>query len=220
MYRLINARPSPYGRKVAIALHEKGLPFENVFDLPWGEAVETRRHSPLEQLPILLPPSGEPVFDSGFILDWLEWTHPDPALLPVDLEARVAARRLQVLGERLMEIAQGLIFESFRAEPATATVERLGRKIPSGLTAVERRVCGEPLPCGEEAIHLGHIALGSTLLCWEFVVAEGMSPPLDELIWQDRYPALSALVERLEDRPSFAATRPGSMKVDIAAEMN
>ena len=43
MYRLINARPSPYGRKVAIAMHEKGLPFETLFDLPWADAVETRQ---------------------------------------------------------------------------------------------------------------------------------------------------------------------------------
>ena len=47
MYTLINAGPSPYGRKVSVALYEKGLPFRTIFDLPWAEAVETRQHSPL-----------------------------------------------------------------------------------------------------------------------------------------------------------------------------
>jgi len=32
MYKLVNAGPSPYGRKVAVALHEKGLPFETIYD--------------------------------------------------------------------------------------------------------------------------------------------------------------------------------------------
>lgn len=41
MYKLVNAGPSPYGRKVAVALHEKGLPFETIYDLPWTEATET-----------------------------------------------------------------------------------------------------------------------------------------------------------------------------------
>jgi glutathione S-transferase len=102
MYKLVNAGQSPYGRKVAVALHEKGLPFETVYDLPWAEATETRRHSPLEQLPILLRDNGEAIYDSSFILDWLEWFHPETALLPGPLEDRVQARRLQVLGERLM----------------------------------------------------------------------------------------------------------------------
>ena len=61
MYQLINAGPSPYGRKVAVALHEKGIAFETVLDLPWAEAHATRVHSPLEQLPILLPDDGEAV---------------------------------------------------------------------------------------------------------------------------------------------------------------
>ena len=39
--RLINAPPSPFGRKVAIALHEKELPFETQWDEPWGEATVT-----------------------------------------------------------------------------------------------------------------------------------------------------------------------------------
>ena len=217
MYRLINAGPSPYGRKVAVALHEKGIAFETVLDLPWAEAHATRVHSPLEQLPILLPDDGEAVYDSSFILDWLEWTHPLPALLPKPLPARLIARRQQVLGERLMEIAQSLIFEHHRPDPAQATIERQTRKIGRGLAAAEQLV-GQDSP-GEGPPHLGRIALGTTLLCWEFVVAQGMTRPLDVLVWRSRFPALTALIERLETRPSFLATRPLAMDVDITGEV-
>jgi glutathione S-transferase len=219
MYRLINARPSPYGRKVAVALHEKQLPFEHVFDLPWADAVETRRHSPLEQLPILLVEGEEPIFDSSFILQWLELRHPSPALLPDSTDERIAALRLQTLGERLMEIAQALIFEQFRPQPSEQAIERATRKLYSGVAHAEQLVAATQLPQPDGAIHLGQIALGTTLAVWEFVVAEGMSPPMDALVWRDRQPQLTKLIGVLEERSSFVATRPQSMSVDIQAEV-
>lgn len=220
MYRLINARPSPYGRKVAVALLEKGLPFETMFDLPWADAVETRKHSPLEQLPILLVDGEEPVFDSSFILQWLEIRHPDPPLLPANPDDCIAALRLQTLGERLMELAQALIFEQYRQPPSEQAVERATRKLSGGLGHAEQLVARAILPQPDRPVHLGHIALGTTLAVWEFVVAEGMSPPLDVLVWRGRYPQLTALVASLEQRPSFHATRPQSMAVDIRAEVH
>ena len=35
--QLVNNQPSPYGRKVIIALQEKQLPYETVQDIPWVE---------------------------------------------------------------------------------------------------------------------------------------------------------------------------------------
>ena len=219
MYRLINARPSPYGRKVAVALHEKGVPFETIYDLPWADAVETRQHSPLEQLPILLVPGEEPIYDSSYILQWLEAHHSEPALLPRDRDDQLAALKLQTLGERLMEIAQSVIFETYRPQPSEQVIDRGTRKIVRGLAEVERLIAmGKPSSV-DRSIHLGQIAVVTTLLVWEFVVAEKMSPPIDAFIWRGRYPALTALIAELELRPSFVATRPQSMKVDIAAEV-
>lgn len=218
MYKLINARPSPYGRKVAVALHEKQLPFEMVFDLPWSDAVETQKHSPFEQLPILLVQSEQPVFDSSYILQWLELRHPTPALLPEKIEARLAALRLQMMGERLMEIAQALIFEHHRPEPSGQAIDRATRKIVRGVAEAERSL--REIPEVGEPIDLGHIALATTLIVWEFVVEEGMSPPIDALVWRGHGPLLTEFVEKMEQRPSFIATRPQSMSVDIGAEVS
>lgn len=219
MYQLINARPSPYGRKVAVALHEKGVPFETKYDLPWADAVETRQHSPLEQLPILLVPGEEPIYDSSYILQWLEAHHPLPALLPPDRDERLAALKLLTLGERLMEIAQAIIFETYRPQPSEQGIDRNTRKIVRGLAEVERLVATAKPPSVERPIHLGHIAVGTTLLVWEFVVAEKMSPAIDAFVWRGRYPGLTRMIAGLERRPSFVATEPQSMKVDIAAEV-
>lgn len=217
MYKLVNAGPSPYGRKVAVALHEKGLPFETTYDLPWAEATETRRHSPLEQLPILLRDDGEAIYDSSFILDWLEWFHPEPALLPGPLEDRVQARRLQVLGERLMEIAQAMIFEHHRPVPAQAVMERQERKLNSGLAAAEELLATSVIE-GDRP-HLGEIALATTVLAWEFVIEQGMIPKLPALVWSSRFPNIAKLVRRLECRESFERSRPKPMTVDFDTEL-
>ena len=51
-YQLISATPSPYARKVRIALAEKGLPFELLTEVAWDSTTRTPRYNPLEKLPI------------------------------------------------------------------------------------------------------------------------------------------------------------------------
>lgn len=217
-YRLITAGPSPYGRKVAVALAEKNLAFETVYDLPWADALETRKYSPLEQLPILLPAEGEPVYDSALILDWLELVHPEPPLVPAAQAARIDCLRRRTLGERLMEVAQALVFEMYRDAPAEQTVDRLTRKIVRGLEALEDLVdarCASALACD-----LGDIASVTTLSCWEYIVNQGISPAISAFEWRGRHPALTKLVEQMETRASFEATRPVPMQVDIRKEVS
>ena len=215
-FTLINARPSPFGRKVAIALIEKGIDYEVRYDIPWGSETCTPQYSPLEQLPILLSPEGETVYDSTYILEWLESRYPSPALLPVDSELRLAAKRRQMLGERLMEMAQTLIFETHRPDPSTAWIERQTRKLHGGFAALEDMHAGRSTST-RMPIDLGDIAIGTTALLFEFAVVAGLSPPLEALVWRGRYAALTSFLERLETRPSFVATTPQPMQVDLQA---
>jgi glutathione S-transferase len=41
MLKLISATPSPYARKVRIALFGKGLPFELMTEVPWDSTTAT-----------------------------------------------------------------------------------------------------------------------------------------------------------------------------------
>lgn len=207
---LITAGPSPFGRKVAVALLEKGISFETILDTPWSGETITRHHSPLEQLPILLA-GNETVFDSTLILEWIETRYPTPPLLPIDVDARLAARKRQVLGERLMEVAQTLILELHRPQPGADWVERQTRKIEGGLAALEQlyRVRGQ------SALDLGDIAVATTLLLFEHAVSAGYSPDIEVLHWRSRYPSLTAFVTRVEKYPSFVATRPQAMTLDL-----
>ena len=77
MYRLISATPSPYARKVRIALAEKGIPFELRTEVPWNATTATPSYNPLEKLPVLVLLDGRGVYELRFILEWLEAKHPD-----------------------------------------------------------------------------------------------------------------------------------------------
>ena len=218
-YTLINARPSPYGRKVAIALIEKHIPFEVRFDVPWGNETCTPEYSPLEQLPILITEQNEYVYDSAYILDWLEGRFPEPALLPAGLNARLDALKRRMLGERLMEVAQALIFELHRPEPSTPWVERQTRKVTGALAELERLYAqrgAQPEPDLPE-LDLGDIAVATTLLGIEFAVQSGLSPDIAVLRWRESHAALDRAVTTLDSRPSFAETRPQMMDVDLQA---
>ena len=213
-FTLINAGPSPFGRKVAIALLEKGLEFEVVLDTPWAAGTITPRHNPLEQLPILIA-GDETVFDSGYIVEWIETRHPVPPLLPADPDARLAARKRQMLGERLMEIAQLLIMEMHRPQPGTDWIDRQTRKIDGGLAALDSLY--EQRGIAGETIDLGDIAVATTTLVFEHAVRAGYSPDIAALRWRGRFPALTEFVESIENRASFVATRPQEMALDLAA---
>ena len=213
-YVLINARPSPYGRKVAIALLEKGLDYEVRYDRPWNEGTQTPHYSPIEQLPILLTEKEGPVYDSPYILEWLEVRHPSPALVPADADGRLETKRRQMLGERLLDFAGVLMFEANREHQSQPWIDRHTRKVRGALAELDQvYAAGKP---NDLAVDLGDIAVVTTLDLLEFVVADGIIPDIEALQWRGQFPALTALVNRLDQRPSFAATMPEHMEFTMA----
>ena len=214
--RLINAKPSPYGRKAAIALIEKNIPYEVTYDMPWGDGTCTPEYSPLEQLPILILDNGETVYDSSFILDWLELAYPEPPLMPSSVQEVIAERRLKMLGERLMEVIHSITFELQRPDPGAAWVDRQSRKMRGALAAIDGQV-GARRPGPGQFLSLGDIAVGTTLLVIEFLITNKFVEPIDVFDWQSRHPNLIAYTEALEVRESFQKTRPTMMDVDLKA---
>ena len=215
-FTLINARPSPFGRKVGIVLREKGLAYDVQYDVPWGNQTCTPQYSPLEQLPILITEQGEYVYDSAYILDWLEARFPTPALLPENVDARLDALKRRMLGERLMEVAQALIFELLRPEPSTPWVERQSRKVQGALAELDRLYTYHASQTAL-GLDLGDIAVATTMLGIEFALSSGLSPDVAILHWRGGHPALANAIAMLETRPSFAATMPQMMDVNLQA---
>lgn len=213
--QLINSVTSAFGRKIAIALHEKSIPFEMVWDIPWDETTIVPCYSPLEQLPILVTDDGEYIYDSMYIVDWLERRYPDPPLLPLDTDAALKAMRLQKLGERLAEMLVLAIFEEQRKTPSTAWMGRQLRKFRGGIAEIAR-LMSDRAPGVGDPIHYGDIAVAVVLIWFDFMPAHGILATVDELRWRKHHPNLVRLLEALEARPSFQATRPSMMQMDPA----
>lgn len=209
---LISATPSPFARKVRMALLEKGIPFEIRNEVPWHSDTQTPQFNPLEQLPILVPPDAEPVYESTYILEWLEHVHPQPALLPADTPGILEAKRIQVLAEGVMDATVLLFFEKQRPSPSMEWTRRQLRKVAGGLRELDRRLGDRDVYVGSE-FGLADIAVISVLGMQDVVEDTGVGAywrTLDAgmVPWRDGYPNLRRFETRHAERPSVKTTAP------------
>ena len=200
MYQLISATPSPYARKVRIALAEKGLPFELLTEVPWDTTTTTPRYNPLEKLPILLLGDGTSVYESSYILQYLELKHPQVPLVPKDIDGHLAARKLEVLCDGVCDAVVLSLFEKMRAASASPEwLARQRRKIEGGMAEMARLVGQRQWAVGE-AFSLGDIAVGT---------ATGyVSLRFPDLQWRPLHPDLALFSDRMAQRQSFKDSMP------------
>ncbi len=200
MLKLISATPSPYARKVRIALEEKGLPFELLTEVPWDSTTNTPKHNPLEKLPVLILEDGSSVYESSFILQYLEAKYPDTPLLPADVDDALTARKLEVLCDGICDAIVLTFFERMRAEGGSPEwIARQRRKIDGGFAEIAKMIEQKHFAVGE-SFSLGDIAAGT--------VIGYASVRLPEFPLATRHPNLAAYYERLQLRPSFQSTVP------------
>lgn len=200
MFKLISATPSPYARKVRIALAEKGLPFELLTEVPWDSTTTTARYNPLEKLPILLLPDGSSVYESSYILQYLELKHPQVPLLPHDIDGQLAARKLEVLCDGVCDAVVLSLFEKMRTGGGSPEwLARQRRKIEGGVKEMARLVGSQTWAVGDR-FSLGDIAVGTAV--------GYLSVRFQEMPWRTLYPNLAIFSDRLAQRPSFQASAP------------
>jgi glutathione S-transferase len=209
MYQLISATPSPYARKVRIALAEKGIAFELVTEVPWDSTTITPRYNPLEKLPILVLEDGSSVYESSFILEYLEFAHPTPSLVSARGDERLAARKCEVLCDGICDALVLTFFERRRPVGCQSTEwsARQRRKIEAGVRELARLVGDREWAVGHR-FGLGDIAVGTVL--------GYLGVRFAEFDWRALYPALSAFSDRMEQRPSFAGSRPVAQHIKDA----
>lgn len=101
MLKLISATPSPYARKMRITLAESTIPFELMTEVLWDSTTATPHYNPLGKLPVLMLvlPDGSGVYESRFILKWIEAKHLGLPMLPQDTDARLFARQVEVVAD-------------------------------------------------------------------------------------------------------------------------
>jgi glutathione S-transferase len=122
---------SLFSRKVEIALHEKGLPYEREMVAFTQAKGYSPKHpavlagNPKAQVPVLA--DGDlTLFDSTLIFEYLEDTRPKPALWPTDPKMRARARLVELTAD---EILLPLVARFMhRSEPPDSDAERRERR--------------------------------------------------------------------------------------------
>ena len=201
MLQLISATPSPYARKVRIALAEKGIPFELVTEVPWNSTTATPQHNPLEKLPVLIFEDGSSVYESRYILEVIEAKWPEPPLVPAEIWPRLAARKVEVIADGVCDASVLLFWERHRPadQQSAEWIARQRRKVDGGLRALAETAGDRDWVVGDR-FGLADIATGTVL--------RYLDVRFPEHPWRSQYPNLVALSARLEARPSFAGTVP------------
>ncbi len=199
--KLISATPSPYARKVRIALAEKSVPFELQTEVPWNEGTSLPQHNPLEKLPVLILEDGTALWESSFILEWIERRYPSPPLRPADDDGVLAHQRMDALATGVCDAFLLVFFEKMRPEGMRSQpwMDRQLRKVHGGLAEIAR-VVGDAAYAVRGTFGIADISAGSVL--------GYLDVRFPELGWRRTHPNLARYLDGLMLRPSFAATVP------------
>lgn len=217
--KLINNQPSPFGRKVMIALREKDVPFEIEWDIPWHKDTSVGEYNPLEQLPILVTDDQEVVYESSYILEWIEHRYPEPPLRPAADEAILELRLFQVLSVGVMDAIVRMNFELARSEACQSRewMARQKRKMVGGIGEIGRRIGDRRFAVADMFSH-ADIEIVAVLGHLDFLTEK--IPALGEIFekdlkWRSAHPNLARYVDELEQRPSLSAARPEMVEIDF-----
>jgi glutathione S-transferase len=201
MMILRSAPPSPFGRKVLIALSLLGIEDVKV------EATDTmdassplRQQNPLGKIPVLIAEDGTSYFDSRVILEFLDERAGGGKIVPRAAAQRLAALRLQALCDGLIDACILTVYEG-RWRPAEKHepkwLEHQAGKVDRALAALE--AAPPPIAAPGELPHVGQIALACALGYRDLRFAGD---------WRKEHPRLVGWLDEFAARvPAFAATK-------------
>jgi glutathione S-transferase len=199
MMILRSAPPSPFGRKVRIALSLLGLEDEvKIEPADTNDASDSLRiQNPLGKLPVLIAEDGAAFYDSRVILEYLDDRAGGGKIIPRQPPQRFAALRLQALCDGIMDASILQVYEGRwraveRHEPKW--LEHQAGKITRALAVLEAAP-----PALDAVPNVGQIALACAL---------GYRDLRFDGTWRKDHPRLAAWLEDFSTRvPVFAATK-------------
>lgn len=206
MMRLVIATPSPFARKVRVALLEKGIAFEPIIDNPWQPDTHVGTRNPLGKVPALILDDGTVLHDSKVIVEYLETLGRPPTLIPSEPGQRVAHKQIEALADGVCDATVLIVLERARApqQQSQDWIERQLHKVEQG-TAALAMALGDRLAFGQQPFGLAEIATGCAL--------GYLSLRLPEFDWAARHPNLLRLHRTLQSRDSFTQTVPTAQAI-------
>jgi len=138
---LVGQFDSPFVRRVAIALHHYGMPFERRVLSVFKDFDAMLAINPLGKVPSLILDDGEVLFESRAIIDYLDGiAAPETRLAPADEPERHRVLRIEAVGIGLAEKVYERGIERSRRSPGTSDPKwrgRLERQIASAADWLE-----------------------------------------------------------------------------------
>ena len=190
--------------RVRIALNWKGLEYENipvhlVADGGHQHSDEHRALNPMREVPVLLV-DGEPLAQSVAILEFLEETHPEPALLPQDPIARARARQLtEVINSGIQPIQNLRVMQRLGGIDSKSPGSRPGHA--AGSTKAFKR----SKPVQE---HAGQYCVGDAVSFADLCLVPQIYNARRFSVDLDPFPTIMGIEERLAALPAFKAAHP------------
>ena len=113
MMILRSSPPSPFGRKVKLALGILGLEKDVTIEKadPTDANDSIRQQNPLGKIPALIIEDGTVLYDSPVILDYLDQRAGGGKIIPRDPAARLAALTMQALCDGILDAGILLVYE-------------------------------------------------------------------------------------------------------------
>ncbi|GAA4321613.1 glutathione S-transferase [Pigmentiphaga soli] len=198
--KLIGSLSSPFVRKVRIVLAEKKLDYQFEIENVWASDTRIQDANPLGKVPCLVMEDGGAVFDSRVIVEYLDTITPVGRLLPASGRERAEVKCWEALADGLIEAAALIRYELTQRPAALRSEDWIARQRGKIEAAIEAMAAG----LGERSFCMGNysladIAVGCALGSLDF--------RFPDIAWRE-HASLVRLLERLNQRPSFADTAP------------
>ena len=198
--------------RVRIALALKGLAVETQAVTILGTAADNRqpeylRVNPQGLVPALLTDRGALLTQSLAIVEYLDELHPEPRLLPEDIEDRAFSRSIALaVASEIHPLLPPRVAARLSAIQGVGPDEVAvwnRHWITEGMTAIEARIAGRrtgPFVVGDRP------SVADIFLFPQAINSERAGLPLDQ------WPSIADVVSRLRDIPAFAANAPAPRK--------
>ena len=202
MMKLRSSPPSPFGRKVKLAMAILGLKDRiEIEDANTADPSDSlRSQNPLGKIPALVLETGEAIYDSAVILEYLDFLAGGGKLFPSG-EARFAVLRTQTLADGIMDAAILRVYEKRFKEPKyrdPAWDAYQAAKMARGLAYFEENVPANP--ASAEDIDAGTLTLACALGYLDL--------RFGDTDWRGDHPKLAAWLTAFEAAvPAFTDTR-------------
>jgi glutathione S-transferase len=200
--QLVGSITSPFSRKVRICFLEKEIAYDLLIEDGWDIHTKLHQINPLGKIPCLVLPSGQPIFDSSVIADYIDGMSEIKPLLPKLNLDKAHVKTFEALADGLLDAAILARRERISrplAEQSEASIERQISKVQVSLQYLSYSI-GISEYCYLNQFTIADIAIGCALDWLDF--------RLPEITWRTDYPNLDVYFSRLSLRPSFLLTDP------------